>query len=516
MINGVDMSKVSKITYNVDSLRETFKFSITYKNGEIVERSIPLYIMDPKTNKKVVNSEATDIANFVTESSKKVQNNSGQPKVKEEKVSFVVEKLVEGLQKAGSYLKLSDFKEFLPEHTYSELYEFYRKKITDHAHRINKNQIHSEEEVADFINDSLANVDIVIRLDENGKFELTDIYHSLHVPISFAGVKPLTLAPVVERVMQKHLDYGKFHDGVYLKASEIPTFLQENINQVRKAQGKPIIASSKVEKLDEPKMETPAKKESVVSQPFSESKLETLNNILKGRVRAELTEEELQSELQKLSREFDVSSKSMEVLYQKAELEVQKEDISELARKKLNGRKIPTKFQTKNNVKIAVTDLNSPVAYNRKGYIERSQDLVIPEFKEEWIEYINKNYREPVPIYGAVDLMVMINNGTSIREIHKYLDNIHNSSYNARAAIELLEKYSPYGKELAKKCRKYTMTRPERLRNFVLEKTSLFVEKVDEKSSNQAIEELKALKASLKEMSEIEITRLSEENNKTM
>ena len=113
MINGVDMSKVSKITYNVDSLRETFKFSITYKNGEIVERSIPLYIMDPKTNKKVVNSEATDIANFVTESSKKVQNNSGQPKEKEEKVSFVVGKLVEGLQMAGSYLKLSDFKEFL-------------------------------------------------------------------------------------------------------------------------------------------------------------------------------------------------------------------------------------------------------------------------------------------------------------------------------------------------------------------------------------------------------------------
>ena len=35
------------------------------------------------------------------------------------------------------------------------------------------------------------------------------------------------------------------------------------------------------EKLDESKMETPAKKESVVSQPFSKSKLETLNNILK-------------------------------------------------------------------------------------------------------------------------------------------------------------------------------------------------------------------------------------------
>ena len=366
MINSLDMKEVSKISYNADTRKEVFRFDIIYRDGRTESKEIPLYVFDLEANKKVVNSEAINIANFVTESSKKI-NAANDKKVEPTK-------------------------------------------------------------------------------EEN-------------------------------------------------KKEDVPSNTEETIEQMAV---------------------TPVKTEVKVTQPFSERKLDTLNNILKAKVRAELSDEELQSELQKLSRQYDVSSKSMEVLYQKAQLEVQKDNAEAIARKKLTGRKIPSKFQARKNEKIEVTDIRKQSLYNRKSYIERSKDLVIPEFKEDWIRYINENHRQPVHIYGAVDIMVMINNGTNIREIHKYLDNLHNSISNASMALDLLEKYSPYGKELSKKCRKYRMSRPERLKNFVLDKTSLFVEKVDEKDSNQAIEELKALRSSLKEMSEIQLTTLTEENSKTM
>ena len=71
MINSLDMKEVSKISYNADTRKEVFRFDIIYRDGRTESKEIPLYVFDLEANKKVVNSEAINIANFVTESSKK-------------------------------------------------------------------------------------------------------------------------------------------------------------------------------------------------------------------------------------------------------------------------------------------------------------------------------------------------------------------------------------------------------------------------------------------------------------
>ena len=72
MINSLDMKEVSKISYNADTRKEVFRFDIIYRDGRTESKEIPLYVFDLEANKKVVNSEAINIANFVTESSKKI------------------------------------------------------------------------------------------------------------------------------------------------------------------------------------------------------------------------------------------------------------------------------------------------------------------------------------------------------------------------------------------------------------------------------------------------------------
>lgn len=524
MINSIDMSKVLKISYNVDTLRENFVFNITYKNGEIVERTIPLYIFDQSTKKKVVNNEATMIANYVNSGAKKVsstpavQEKAQEPKKEEIKrtafkeVSVEVSNLVNGLCKTGSWLNFEDLKEILTPSAYNALYNAYRDKTLKEI----TNSGFSEEKVNPILEMRLNDAKFSFTLRKDGKYALREYAYGprMLMALNLATLKAETLAPVAELAMQKHLDNNSFFDSPTLKAEEYPVVLKKNIEYARKLQGKEITPEPAKEKT-EAKVEV--KKEARVIQPFSEKKLDILHNILKGKVRADLSPSELQTELKKLSREYDVSSKSMDVLYQKAKLDVEKEKLEKIARKKLAGRKIPTKRQSRKNQKIEVTKLGNPSLYNKKSYIERSKDLVIPEFKEDWIDYINKNHRQPVPIYGAVDIMVMINNGTNIKEIHKYLDKLHNSSFNAKLALQLLEKYSPYGLEISKKCRKYMMSRPERLKHFVLDKTSFFVEKVDEKSPNEAITELKKLRESLQELSNVELTSgYEEESSKTM
>lgn len=500
MINSLDMKQVSRISYNADTLREVFDFEIIYRDGRKEKKEIPLYVIDVQTNKKIINEEAANIANFVTESSKKVNavKKPEESKAKNEEVNPEVEKIISYLVETGAWIKLEDLKEFLPLSAYKILYTAYSDKII----KTLKNQGYSEEQIEVIKNNDLQDAKFQFTLDKDGRKILREatMGPKMVVAINLSSLKLDTLLPVAERVMTNY----KINTPEYNHKPSTDV-LEQYIEYTRNMLGK----QKEVPKVEE----TKEKRVASINHPFSERKLETLNNILKAKAKLELSSSELEAELKKLSREYDVSNKSMDVLYQKAKLELEKENAIKIARKKLAGRKMPSKFQARNNKKL---ELTTPSVYNKAGYISRSKDLVIPELQEDWIKYINDNYRDPVHIYGAVDVMVMINNGTNIREIHKYLDKLHYSNSNAKRAIELLGKYSPYGIEIGKKCRKYMMSRPERLKQFVLDKSSFFIEKVDEKEPLEAIEELKRLREDIKELSMVELTTLKEEESKKM
>ncbi|MBR6113317.1 MAG: hypothetical protein IKP79_02265, partial [Bacilli bacterium] len=122
----------------------------------------------------------------------------------------------------------------------------------------------------------------------------------------------------------------------------------------------------------------------------------------------------------------------------------------------------------------------------------------------EWQEMVNNNPSDAYLYNEALNVMRLANNGESPRKIRKYIDKLHNASLNGNTIVKAVEKFSPYGKEVAKGCRKYLVNKPERFLGFVLYKKSFTKLTINGRDYNE-VERLKQIKE--------EIARLTNEVN---
>ena len=221
-------------------------------------------------------------------------------------------------------------------------------------------------------------------------------------------------------------------------------------------------------------------------------------------IKSDLTDDELNAELMKIANTEHLSLGTVSKLSQIAKDTTEKTVLAERVSKKLNGRKIMP-LSKSGNTKMEIEDAySSDLDKTKEKAMVEANGLVIPELVSEWQEMVNNNPSDAYLYNEALNVMRLANNGESPRKIRKYIDKLHNASLYGNTIIKAVEKFSPYGKEVAKGCRKYLVDKPERFIGFVLYKKSFTKLTVDGRDYNE-VERLKQIKE--------EIARLTNEVN---
>ena len=221
-------------------------------------------------------------------------------------------------------------------------------------------------------------------------------------------------------------------------------------------------------------------------------------------IKSDLTDDELNAELMKIANTEHLSLGTVSKLSQIAKDTTKKTELAERVSKKLNGRKIMP-LSKSGNTKMEIEDayLSDLNKTKEKAMVE-ANGLVIPELVSEWQEMVNNNPSDAYLYNEALNVMRLANNGESPRKIRKYIDKLHNASLYGNTIVKAVEKFSPYGKEVAKGCRKYLVDKPERFLGFVLYKKSFTKLTINGRDYNE-VERLKQIKE--------EIARLTNEVN---
>ena len=435
----------SKISYKVNESSNTFTYTIVYNDASKAEVARTIMF---RVNGNI-NPDAITIAKFVKEQKENKKENINDDAKKLSKKDTGISSKFDAYQEIKQLLKENESKSSIIDYIKDKYTLLKSSEILDlylSVYRSLEKEDKKENEKEDFAKKVNALTDDEIKIAT--KF--------------FASGKMIN-EQSVENIMNKYnLTLNELSDAVIVR------------------------------KKQEERMKNNNEKVNTVSYSFG-SKVDILMPILRRLISEKLPSEKLAKELDKLSREYDVSRDSMSILYDRASLTIEKANVLKDVRNVLTGSKIVRKpFASKTNDNMIINDV---AANPKQEFIERAKGLVIPELYDEWCSMVAKNYRDPVHIYEAINVMQMAQAGESLRNIRKHLDSIHNSSWNAKKTVKLVSDYSPYGKQVSKGCRKYMMSKPERLKAFVLDKTSKFsLHKKEEISINDKVEELRRLK----------------------
>lgn len=137
-----------------------------------------------------------------------------------------------------SWLTFENLKTVLPPEQYQELENTVRSKAEQFYAKLNiKNATQEEIELA--IEEDVDGQVFNVSVDDKGSFVLEEFEltsEKLTRPIDINQLDSTKLASVVEKAMQKHLDYNRFHSNRYLKEEEIPQFLKDYIHIAKEYQ----------------------------------------------------------------------------------------------------------------------------------------------------------------------------------------------------------------------------------------------------------------------------------------
>lgn len=214
---------------------------------------------------------------------------------------FVKSKFLSAMSKTKSWLSLEDLQIILPQDQYQELLTTVRSGLEHYYAKSNLKDV-TQEEVEQEITERISGELFTIGVDELGGFILKPFSLTLdkiNRPLDQSQLDAVKLASVVEKTMQKHLDYGVFHTNKHLTAEQIPKVLEFYIDVARKYKSRDIENSNETVEV-----ETEQKDEISEQRQVEEEEIVALA-----------------SEKEKLTTEFDETEKQLE------ELRVQEEEL---------------------------------------------------------------------------------------------------------------------------------------------------------------------------------------------
>lgn len=369
---------------------------------------------------------------------------------------------------------------------------------------IEKKKDNAKKLIAQFPND-ISNNEITMRMDEIERYlgipkeDLFDLYE--------AG-KELKQRLHTEKESAKDLFEKKIADLTNEEIENITNFLNtvpptpelfDTISDIKdkyELNDKEIILAYSIRKKQ---MNNSAKHTVVVNPKLQiERTAKKLDDMILELKERELSDKELAIELNEMAKKYNISQLQMELLYKNAVINKQKNTLSDKLSKKLTGRKVLSK---KISTKDILQDKELDSSSSKAQLIESGLKLVIASKLEDWKEMVEKNYHNPVPIYTAINVMTILSNSGGITQAKREMEQSHNFNLNKNEIIKLITEYSPYGQEFAKKTRKYIMSKPERLKSFVLDKKASFTKNKDELledfDTDEAIKKLEELRNSI-------------------
>lgn len=389
------------------------------------------------------------------------------------------------------------------------------KKQT-YVSQIEKNKEAAKKLIAEFPI-AISNEEITIRMDEIAK--------NLHIPKEdlfelYKAGEQLKHSETLKSKTAKELFQEKIDMITKDDIKVIEDFLTENpptpetfahvseLKEKYNLSDKDIILAYTVKRKQLEKTSTrTVLKNSKLKNERTAKKLENMIIELKEK---NLSNSELALELNKMSKTYNISQLQMELLYNNAIVIKKTDELSRKLSKKLTGRKIPSRKRNKKEI-LDVNGLDS--ADGKQQFIDAGINLVIVSKTEDWKKMVEENYHNPVPIYTAINIMNILDNGGGIGQARKELEESHNFLLNKSEIIRIVTEYSPYGQEFAKRTQKYIMSNPERLVKFVLDKKTLFKKNkndVEEYDTDLAIKKLEELRNSIIKPEDLDLDNVIE------
>ena len=180
----------------------------------------------------------------------------------------ITPELLEGLSLTESWLNIQDIQKILTEEQYAELIDAKKAKLEEKYKRYHI----TEEELKKEIKGETEGTVFTIERDEQGKFILNEFArYGLSKELNLDEIDETKLATVVERAMQKHLDYDRFHTNKELSAEQIPDVLKFHIRAAKEC-----ISRNKDKSSKTPLQQREAELSSLEAEEKTISEAETL------------------------------------------------------------------------------------------------------------------------------------------------------------------------------------------------------------------------------------------------
>ena len=200
-------------------------------------------------------------------------------------------------------------------------------------------------------------------------------------------------------------------------------------------------------------------------------------------------------ELDKLASRYKVDRNIVDRIDNGLKLIREKEEIEKRLSKKISGKKISKKSKITKYDKLpfSVTD-------SSKTYIEAGRNLVVLSKQDAFERFVKESQNDPVPVYQSLNIMNILENSKDIKKAKEVLETTHDFDSNVTKILNIVYYYSPYGEYFKKKTRKYLMSKPERLKQFILDKSSIFTINKDKNNNiDEQIKKLMDLKSQVEE-----------------
>ena len=152
----------------------------------------------------------------------------------------ITSNLLEAMSMTQSWVNFEDLQTVLPQEQYQELLTTVKRDLEQYYAKLNIPDV-TQEEIDKEIAERIEGKVFEIGVDDKGEFILQEFALSrnkLTRPINPNQLDEIKLASVVEKAMQKHLDYDRFHTNKYLKAEQIPETLAFYIEVAKQCQAK--------------------------------------------------------------------------------------------------------------------------------------------------------------------------------------------------------------------------------------------------------------------------------------
>lgn len=153
----------------------------------------------------------------------------------------ITSNLLEAMSMTQSWLNFEDLQTVLPPEQYQELLTTVKSDLEQYYAKSNIPDV-TQEEIDKEIAEEIERKIFEIGVDDKGGFILQEFAplsrEKLTRPINPNQLDEIKLASVVEKAMQKHLDYDRFHTNRYLKAEQIPETLAFYIEVAKQCQVK--------------------------------------------------------------------------------------------------------------------------------------------------------------------------------------------------------------------------------------------------------------------------------------